>query len=51
MLLIISLYVHDLLIFDSNYIFVINETENLLSTHFDMKDLYGANFILGMKIK
>ena len=29
---------------------VINETKNMLKSHFDMKDLGGANFILGMKI-
>ena len=28
----------------------INETKNMLKSHFDMKDLGEANFILGMKI-
>lgn len=46
---IISLYVDDVLIFDSN-LHVIYETKNMLSNHFDMKDLGEANFILGMKI-
>ena len=46
---IISLYVDDLLIFGSN-LHVINETKNILRSHFDMKDLGEANFILGMKI-
>ena len=45
----ISLYVDDLLIFGSN-LYVINETKNILRSHFDMKDLGEANFILGMKI-
>ena len=46
---IVSLYVDDLLIFGSN-LHVINETKNMLRSHFDMKDLGEANFILGMKI-
>ena len=46
---IISLYVDDMLIFDSN-MHVINETKNMLKSHFDMKDLGVANFILFMKI-
>jgi hypothetical protein len=46
---IISLYVDDLLIFSSN-LHVINETKNMLRSHFDMKDLGEANFILGMNI-
>ena len=46
---IISLYVDDMLIFGSN-IYVINETKNMLKSHFDMKDLGEAIFILGMKI-
>ena len=46
---IISLYVDDMLIFGSN-MHVINETKNMLKSHFDMKDLGEANFILGMKI-
>ena len=29
---------------------VINETKNMLKSHFGMKDLSEANFILGMKI-
>ena len=45
---IISLYVDDLLIFGSN-LHVINE-KNMFRSHFDMKDLGEANFILGMKI-
>ena len=47
---IISLYVDDMLIFGSN-LHIINETKNILSRHFDMKDLGGANFILGIKMK
>ena len=39
----------DLLIFGSN-LHVINETKNILRSHFDMKNLGEANFILGMKI-
>ena len=39
----------DLLIFGSN-LHVINETKNKLRSHFDMKNLGEANFILGMKI-
>ena len=35
---IISLYVDDMLIFGSN-IHVINETKNMLKSHFDVKDL------------
>ena len=46
---IISLYVDDMLIFCSN-MHVINETKNMLKSHFDMKDLGETNFILGMKI-
>ena len=46
---IISLYVDDMLIFCSNT-YVINETKNMLKSHFDMKDLGDASFILGMKI-
>ena len=29
---------------------IINETKNMLKSHFDMKDLGETNFILGMKI-
>ena len=46
---IISLYVDDMLILDTN-MHVINETKNMLKSHFDMKDLGEANFILGIKI-
>ena len=46
---IVCLYVGDSLIFGSN-LHVIKETKNMLSSHFDMKDLGEANFILGMKI-
>ena len=46
---IISLYVDVMLIFGSN-MYVINETKNMLKSHFDMKDLGEANFILDMKI-
>ena len=46
---IINLYVDDMLILGSN-MHVINETKNMLKSHFDMKDLGKANFILGMKI-
>ena len=46
---IISLYVDNLLIFGSN-LHVIYETKNMLRSHFDMKDLGEANFILGIKI-
>ena len=49
LLVIISLYVDDMLIFCSN-MHVINEMKNMLKSHFDMKDLGEANFILGMKI-
>ena len=38
-----------MLIFGLN-MHVINETKNMLKSHFDMKDLGEANFILGMKI-
>jgi hypothetical protein len=41
--------VDDLLIFGSN-LHVINETKNMLRSHFDMKDLGEANFMFGMKI-
>ena len=41
---IISLYVDDMLIFGSN-MHVINETKNMLKSHFEMKDLGEANFI------
>ena len=43
---IISLYVDNMLIFGSNS-HIINETKNMRSSHFDMKDLGEANFILG----
>ena len=46
---IICLYVDDLLIFDFN-MNVIDETKNILRSHFDMKDLGETNFILGIKI-
>ena len=46
---IISLYVDDMFIFGSN-MHVINETKNMLKSHFDMKDLGEVNFILDMKI-
>ena len=39
----------DLLIFGSN-LHVIYETKNILRSHFDMKALGEANFIVGMKI-
>ena len=45
----ISLYVDDMLIFGSN-MNVINEMKSMLKSHFDMKDLGEANFILGVKI-
>ena len=45
----ISLYVDDMLIFGSNMHFI-NETKNMLKSHFDRKYLGKANFILGMKI-
>ena len=38
-----------LLIFGSN-MNVIDEAKNVISSHFDMKDLGEANFILGIKI-
>ena len=38
-----------MLIFGSN-MHVINETKNMLKSHFDMKDLGEASSILGMKI-
>ena len=44
---IICLYVDDLLIFGSN-MNVIVETKNVLRSHFDMKDLGEANFILSL---
>ena len=47
--MIICLYVDDLLIFGSN-MNVIDEAKNVLISHFDMKDLGEANFILGIKI-
>lgn len=43
------LYMDDLLNFGSN-LHVNKETKNMLSSHFDMKDLGKVNFILGMKI-
>ena len=46
---IISLYGDDLLIFGSN-LHVINGTKTIIRSHFDMKNLGEANFILGMKI-
>ena len=46
---IISLYMDDMLTFGSN-MHVINETKNMLKSHFDMKDLGEASFILGIKI-
>ena len=46
---VISFYVDDLQIFGSN-LHVINETKNMLRSHFDMKDIGEANFILDMKI-
>ena len=39
----------DMLIFGSN-MHVINETKIMFKSHFDIKDLGEANFILGMKI-
>ena len=38
-----------LLIFDST-MNVIDEAKNILRSHFDMKDIGEANFILGIKI-
>lgn len=46
----ISFYGNDLLIFGSN-LHLINKTKNMLESHFDMKDLSEANFILGLKIR
>ena len=46
---VISLYVDDMLILGTN-MHVINETKNMFKSHFDMKDLGEANFILGIKI-
>ena len=46
---IISFYLDDMLIFGPN-LHVINETKNMLKSHFDMKDLGEVSFILGMKI-
>lgn len=46
---IIYLYVDDLLIFGSN-MNIIDETKNILRSHFKMKDLGEVNFILGIKI-
>lgn len=45
----VGLYDDDLLIYGSN-LFVINETINILKSHFDIKDIGEANFILCMKI-
>ena len=39
----------DMLVFGSN-MHVTNETKNMLKSHFDMKDIGEANFILSMKI-
>ena len=47
--MIICRYVDDLLIFGSN-MNVIDEAKNIIRSHFDMKDLGEANFILGIKI-
>ena len=49
LMLLLAYMFYDLLIFGSN-ILLINETKNLLSNYFDMKDLGEANFIMGMKI-
>ena len=43
----ICLYVADLLIFGSN-MNIIDETKNVLRSHFDMKDLGEEKFILGI---
>ena len=47
---IIRLYVDDMLIFGTN-VHVVNETKQLLSSHFEMKDMGEADVILGIKIK
>ena len=45
----IRLYVDDLLIFGSN-LHIINETKNMLNSHFDMKDLGEANLFCELKL-
>jgi len=47
---IICLYIDDMLIFGAN-VHVVNETKKLLSSHFKMKDMGGADGILGIKIR
>ena len=46
----ICLYVDDMSIFSTN-MHVLNETRNLLSSHFKMKDMDEADIILGIKIR
>ena len=46
----ICLYIDDMLIFGHN-VNVINETKNILSSKFEMKDLGEADVISGVKIK
>ena len=48
MLLLVSMWM--ICLFFGSNIHVINETKNMLKSHFDIKDLGEANFILGMKI-
>ena len=47
---IICLYVDDMLIFGTN-VHVVKETQKLLSSHFEMKDMGEADVILGIKIR
>ena len=47
--IIICLYVDDMLIFRSN-LHVINDVKLMSSSNFDMKELWEANVILGIKI-
>jgi len=49
LVLIICLYVDDMLIFGSN-LKVLNNS-NVLIAHFEIKDLGGADVILGVKIR
>ena len=46
----VSLYVNDMLLIGNN-MDTIKEVKKQLSSKFDMKDISGKNFILGMDIK
>ena len=46
----ICLYVDDMLMFDTN-VHVVNKTNKLLSSHFEMKDMAEIDVISGIKIR